>query len=417
MRMTAQARLYLPGEEVFRKPSFWDKTRTFFGADVDLRTGELQVTQNVLGLTERVQQGLSLAGITNAVSLVVDTDVVFQDHAGQANDAHLLVEALRRAHERFTAGFQVLRLVFEHEADGLHVLHEVTIRAKHGKTEPTATVAVGARIEELRPKDGEDLEAAKDRIGKALGNAALVPTYRNLLNQQVQRVVQGLQRAFPTARVEVDAADVQIVRPSSGELRDLGQFGHDARDPDLRDNPAYPRAGYYGPYYDPWRTYYHDPMDTFVNLMVLDALLHPRPYWGYGPGYLGSHWSSYGAPVQVINYNGAPIASADQIDSVAGQLGGVHDVANVDWGSATWDDRTLTGYDAASSSWDQHHSGGAATGSAWDCAGYDSGTSSWDCAAEPAASADCAWDCNADCSWDCSSDCSWDCSSDCGGDW
>ena len=39
--------------------------------------------------------------------------------------------------------------------------------------EPAATVAMGARIKELRPKEGEGIEAAKERIGKRLGDAQL----------------------------------------------------------------------------------------------------------------------------------------------------------------------------------------------------------------------------------------------------
>ena len=206
MRLTAQARVTLPGTNVFRKPSFWDGVKSFVGSDVDLSTDELQVTRDVLALTEQVQHGLQLAGITNAVSLAVDTDTVYQDIEGVPNDATLLVDAMRHAHTRFAAGFKVLRALFEHEADGLHSLVEVTVRATHKKAEPTATVAVGARIVELRPREGEDIEAAKDRIGKALGNAQLVPLYRNVLNAQMQKLQLGLQRVFATGRVEVDLA-------------------------------------------------------------------------------------------------------------------------------------------------------------------------------------------------------------------
>ena len=155
MRLTAQARIYLPGEDVFRKPTFWDNVKGMFGSDVDLRTGETRVTRDVLALTEQIQQGLALAGITNAVSLVVDTDVIYQDIDGVPNDAGLLVAAMRRASSRFSQGFNVLRAVFELEAQGLHSLIEVTVRAVHKKTEPSATVAVGSRILELRPADGE----------------------------------------------------------------------------------------------------------------------------------------------------------------------------------------------------------------------------------------------------------------------
>lgn len=136
MRLTAQARIYLPGEELFRKPSFWDNVKGAFGADVDLRTGELQITSDVLATTEQVQQGLQLAKVTNAVSLVVDNDVIYQDLEDRADDAQLLVQAMRRSASRFNAGFKTLRAVFEHSEAGLHMLIEVTVFAKAKKVPP-----------------------------------------------------------------------------------------------------------------------------------------------------------------------------------------------------------------------------------------------------------------------------------------
>ncbi len=411
MRLTAQARIYLPGEELFRKPSFWDNFKGAFGADVDLRTGELQITSDVLATTEQVQQGLQLAKVTNAVSLVVDNDVIYQDLEDRADDAQLLVQAMRRSAGRFNAGFKTLRAVFEHSEAGLHMLIEVTVFAKAKKGTPAAMIAVGARIDALRPKDNEDIEAAKDRIGKALGDAQLVPTYRTMLSNFMMRLQSGMQRVFIRGEVEVDNAEVQVVRPSGQDVRDLGAERNE-RAAQLRAAPSY--QTHYGMYYDPWSTYYRDPMDTFVNLMVLDALISPRHSWGYAPGYLGSSWGNYGAPVQIINYNGNMIGDAAHIDQFQHQLGDVGQVADMDFGSANWDDRALANYDASSSSWAQNDSGTDSASGGFDCAadsgGYGGGAdtgggNSYDCAAADCAASDCAWDCSSDCS----SDCSWDC--------
>lgn len=417
MRLTAQVRLYLQGAEVFRKPGFWDKIKTSFGSEVDLRTGELLVTQNVLGLTEQIQTALRIAGIHNAVTLVVDNDVVFQDLDDVDNDAEQMVAAMRRSAGRFSAGFEQLRAVFECEAQGMHSLLEVSVRAKARPTEPHAIVAIGSRIDELRPRDFEDIEVAKERIGKALANAQLVPMYRNVLTALASQVQAGLLRAFPTAHVEVDPADVQVSRPSGDDVRELGQNSAD-RSAHLRQAPTWGRQGFsHGPHYDPWHVYYRDPMDTFVNLMVLDALISPRYSWGYGPGFLGSSWSSYGAPVTIVNYNGAAIGNADDIGSYAHQMGGVSDVMNQDFSTGAWDDRSMANYDADASSW-QQDAGSQSNAGTFDCAAAGDSASAWDCAA----SSDCdsSWDCAAssDCasSWDCASDCSSDCSFDCSGD-
>ncbi|MCO4762874.1 MAG: hypothetical protein KC502_15270 [Myxococcales bacterium] len=410
MRLTGQGRVHLTGgEEVFRQPGMWDKVKFFFGSDVDLRTGELQLTRDVLRLTEQIQKGLLAAGIDNAVSLVVDTDVIYADDADRKNDADLLVAAMRSAHGRFVAGFETLRAVFEHEGDGLHTLIEVTVRAKHEKAQPAATIAVGGRILELRPQAGESIEDAKDRIGKRLGDDKLVPTYKQLLGDFCERIRGGLQRSFPDGRVEMDPPDLQVVKPSADEVRELGT-NRDQRRASLRSAPSYPRSGYYGAHYDPWGTYYRDPMDTFVNLMVIDAMISPRSHWGYSSGHLGSSWSHYGSPVHIMDYNGSPICDADQMMDYSTRFDGVTDVVDLDFDAAVWDDSAMDIYTPEETSWDGY--GGDSGGGSFDCAGYEdtSESSSFDC------SSDCSWDCSSDCSWDCSSDCSFDCSSDCS-DW
>ncbi len=412
MRLVSQGRIYLPGEQVFRAPRMWDKVKHFFGSEMDLRTGEQQLTRDALSLTESVQSGLALAGIDNAVSLVVDTDVVFQDAEGRAGDADMLVSAMRTAHERFSVGFETLRAVFEVEQHGFHALIEITIKAKTPKEAPSATIAIGARIDELRPREDETLEQARERIGQRLADTSLVPTYRNLLGNLGTKIQQGLARTFPQGRVEMDQPEVAVVRPSAEEVRDAADHGT-WRQAHLRNAPSYPRGGGYGPYYDPWGTYYRDPMDTMVNLMVLDAMLSPRAHWGYGVGGLGYGWSSYGAPVHVIHHNGAQICDASEIGSYGHQLGGVGGVANLDFDSASWDDSLMASYDPGQSSWGS--ASGVGGNDSFDCVGYDDAShkstgASWDC------SSDCSWDCSSDCSFDCSSDCSWDCSSDCSWD-
>lgn len=395
MRLTAQVRVALSGQEKFRKPSFWDKAKSFLGSDVDLRTGELQLTTSALALAEDLQKALTGAGLTNAVSLLVDRDPIYVDDEGKTDDAQLLQAAIRRHAARLQQPFAELRMVFEHKVHGLHILLEGMVRSSWQQGEVAVVLAMGARILELEPGEGEALEVAKERIGKALGQAELLPTYKAALDQQVQKVAQQLRRVFAGAQVEIDAAEVSVVKPSRDAVAELGQAGGAAHEPWMRAQPQ-SGAGWGRPYYDPWGTYYHDPMNTFVNLMIIDSLLHPRPAWGWGG------WGHYGAPVTIVNYNGVPYGSADQIHSFGGQLQDVSAVANQDFSAGSWDDSQLGSYDASAAGFQQYSSG-------------DVGT--FDCAGSSAGSADCSWDCSSDCSFDCSSDCSFDCSSDCSSDW
>ena len=100
-----------------------------------------------------------------------------------------------------------------------------------------------------------------------------------------------------------------MVRPSGQEVRDFAAERNE-RAAQLRAQPVWRSSWSYGPYYDPWTTYYRDPMDTFVNLMVLDALMHPRHHWGYDSGWLGHSWAGYGAPVTIVPHSPAANRSA-----------------------------------------------------------------------------------------------------------
>ena len=410
MRMTSLGRLYLAGgEEVFRDPGLWDKFKWFLGSDVDLRTGEWKVTRDMLRLTEEIQRGLEDAGVNNAVSLVVDTDVVFQDTEGVDEDAELLVQAMRKAHDRFSSGFKTLRALFEHHSHGMSTLIEVTVRAQYEADAPAATIAVGSRIDALRPHASESIEAAKDRIGKRLADTQLVPTHLQLVNNLCADLLKGMKAHFPQSVVEFDPAMLQVVRPSAASVRGMRDI-QDNREPTLLASPVYPRSGYYGPYYDPWSTYYSDPVDTYVNLLVIDAMLQPKPAWGYTGGHLGTTWAHHGAPAHMVSYQGAAICDGDQLLDHQSQFSVVSDVVALDFDSADWDDDAADLYAMEEVSWAGY--GSDSSGTDYDCAGYSSSSSSsssWDC------SSDCSWDCSSDCSWDCSSDCSWDCSSD--SDW
>jgi len=402
MRLTAQARLYLPGEEVFRDPGLFDKLRSFLGGDVDLRTGELAITSSALALTENVRKALGRAGINNAVTLLVDDDVVFQDDAGVDDDADLLVSAMRDASGRFERGFDVIRAVFEHSEAGLSSLLEATVHRVARKEDPNVTFAIGARIEALRPQPGEETEAARERIGKSLADDNFVPTMVAVLADLVARLEKGALEAFPRAIVEADSPEVSVSRPGSAEVRELGQLA-DQR----RANLDYDRSrGHAGVYYDPWRVYYRDPMDTWVNMLMIDAMTSPRSGWGYRTGYLGSSWHSRGVEVAVLDGHGKTLCAATEVQDFEDHFTGIHAMTDLDLDTASWSDENLELYEASEKSWTD-----------WDC---ESSAGTWDNASTSGASwdcsTDCSWDCSSDCSYDCSFDCSFDCSSDCSWD-
>lgn len=408
MRLTAQARIFLPGEEVFRDPGLFDKISHFLGGDVDLRTGELALTVSALALTEQIREALRSAGIHNAVCLVVDDDVVFTDKFGTEDDADLLVKAMRNAAGRFERGFEKLRAVFEHSTSGIDTLLEVAIERTHRKEDPSATFALGARIEALRPQADEPIEGARDRIGQLLSDKNLPVRARAALTALVQDIERGCLAAFPRGIVEADEAQVSMRKPSTDDVRYLQVQGwlEGNRRPQLLPDPSWSNTS--SIFYDPWLTYYADPIDTWGTLHVMRAMTDPDPAWGYKPGSLGDKWHSVGVDLPVLTAQGHVLVNGRNVGDQGAKdyFSGASEVANLDFSTGQWDDDALDLYDK----------GEIKHNPSWDCstssssASSGNSSSSWDC------SSDCSWDCSSDCSWDCSSDCSWDCSSDCS-DW
>ena len=394
MRLTAQARLFLPGEPVFRDPTFMDKLRSALGGDPDRRTGEIALTRSAIMLTEQIRQALGRAGIDNAVTLLADDDVLFVDADGTPGDADLLVNAVRESAGRFERGFEVIRAVFEHAEHGMELLIEVTVNRVHKMEDPSATFALSGRLQTLRPLPGEDTEHARERIAKQLADADVVATGVRELSALVGRLEKGAVEAFPRAIVETDDAAAMVVRPDAAQLRAAGAtMGVAERGVQYDDS-----ARRVGVYYDPWPVYYRDPLDTWVNLMVLDAMT--SPYHMHSGGQLGDAWLARGVDVAVVNSRGVAICSASEVDAYEDNFTGVHDVAELDFNSGSWSDESLSFYEDSEKTWSDWDC--TAPAASWDCSSSSSSSTSWDC------SSDCSYDCSSDCSYDCSSDCSWD---------
>jgi hypothetical protein len=410
MRHTSQLLLTFVGEPQFRAPSFWDKVSRFFGGNPDLRSGRELLTRSALAVADDVTRAFAMAGVDDAITLLVDADVVYQDLSNVPHDAPRLLEAVHRTPEKFAASFETLRAVFAHEADGMHFIVEASFHASFEQGEPAADFAVSARSGALRPLQGETIEQAKARIEAALSQSEGLTADRATFDAFVGRLADAVRAVFVDGRLEVREPSPQVFKPAMASMQSLASTPLTSAGLTLRSAPPVVAPRSYGLYYDPWRVYYDDPVDTWVQLMVLDWAMR-RPFASYGYGY------GFGAPVVVVHEYGDPIGELSHLDAVGPALGGVDEAVSHDWNDTT----TTADLDWSSSFADPVAESIASGGS--DCTSSDCSGSS-DCTSDCGSSdctSDCASsDCSSDCaSSDCSSDCaSSDCSSDCGGgDW
>src|SRR6478672_1614010 len=287
-------------ETVHREPGFWDKIKRGFGGKVDLDTGEVRVALEASALVDQVKRALVRLGIDNAVSLVVDDTIIFQDIDGRPGDLPDLILALSEHASVFGRGFREMKLAVEHEEVNLHLLAEVRAVTQHRRGEPSAYVSVGGRIRDLEPRTGETAEAYRARVEPLAKDAGLLETARLQFQSFVGRLEAALHAALPEATVEEKRADAVVVRPTT--------------------QPAAPAADPRSVVYDPYAIYYPSPMSTVLDVMLISSfmsMMAPPPM------------------IMVVHPSGVPIGGADTIASHpeaveasaadAGDTGGSHD--------------------------------------------------------------------------------------------
>jgi hypothetical protein len=277
MKLAGTVSVRVKGEDILRKPRFWDKLKATFGGTPDLRTGNRKAALEAAAVVDAVRDALRTLGATNAVSLVIDDLVLFQDRDGRPDDLGDLFLAFHEQSDAIGGDFKLLRLAVEHLEAGLHLVIEVQARGEHPDGEAAVRVVIAGRLHDLEPKKGEDAEAYRRRVEPIAKDTGAIDVARMQFESFVGRVRDAIQRAMPEAEAEVVRAEAQIQRP----------------DPKGRE-PVQP--GPTSPHYDPYDSYYPSPLGTMMNVMMWSAIFSMA---------MPMHH------VTVINHEGAPVGTAD----------------------------------------------------------------------------------------------------------
>ena len=280
MRLIGQIQITMAtAEAVHREPGFWDKIKRGLGSKVDLDTGEVRVALEASALVDQVKRALGRLGIDNAVSLVVDDTIIFQDIEGRPGDLPDLILALSEHASVFGRGFREMKLAVEHDEAGLHLLIEV--RALHA-AQAWRAVRVrldGGRIKELEPRKGEAADAYRARVEPLAQDSGLLATARMQFQSFVGRLEAALHAALPEARVEEKRAEALVVRPTTQPKQ---------------PRPQDPRS----PMYDPYAVYYPvSPLGVMLDVMLISSFMHMM----------------MPPPIMIVHPSGAPIGTADTI--------------------------------------------------------------------------------------------------------
>jgi hypothetical protein len=297
MRLVGQVHVTLRGEIIRRQPRLWEKVKQRFGGSVDLETDRVRVAFEASALVDTIKVALVRLGFDNAVSLVIDDTVVFQDTDGKAGDLPDLMLAMSEHTSLFGSLFRELRLALEHEEAGLHLLVETRAFTEHSTGEPSAYVSVGGRIKELEPEPGESADHYRERVTPLATDGARLEGARLHFESFMARLEVALRAAMPEATVAHERAEALVVKPTDKPAEEA---------PTSPSNPAY----------DPYARYYPSPMGMMLDMMLISSFVHMMHL----------------PMIHVVHPSGAPIGSAEDVAQnpglAADDTGGAEDAAD-----------------------------------------------------------------------------------------
>jgi hypothetical protein len=257
MKLHGVIDLHIRGEEIRRNPNLWDKLKQAFGGQPDLSTGTMRAAIEATTLVEGVRTALRRLGVNNAVSLVIDDQVLFEDREGRADDLGDLFLAFDDAAAVYGQGFRTLRLAAEHSEAGLHIVLEVIALTEHPAESAAARIVLSGRITEYEPQVDEDEETYRRRLEPLVADATALETHRRHFESFVARTAEAVRATLPEVRVEIREAEARVQRPSRSRRR---------KEP-VELSPLDRR-------YDPFDRYYPNPFDQMLSFMMWSSLFN-----------------------------------------------------------------------------------------------------------------------------------------------
>ena len=118
MRLVGQIGIHVTGNIVEREPTAWEKLKRGLGAKLDLTTDQMRVELEATVIVDQVRRALARLGVTNALSLVIDETVVFQDTDGKTDDLPDLVLALSEHASIFGRGWTSISALMRSPSGG-----------------------------------------------------------------------------------------------------------------------------------------------------------------------------------------------------------------------------------------------------------------------------------------------------------
>ncbi|MGE0401657.1 MAG: hypothetical protein AB7T06_33455 [Kofleriaceae bacterium] len=256
MKLYSVIRVDMKQHEILRQPGVIARLRRAFGGEPQLATGKMRAALEASMLIDAQRRALAEVGAHDAVALVVDDLVLFEDRDRRPDDLGDLFLAFHEYAPAIDADFRSLRLTVEHLEAGIHYVIELQARTEYAKGDSPVRVIISGRMASLEPVKGETAEAYRARVEPILHDRVAFQAAQTSFDSFVARVRDATARALPSAQVTIPQVSIALPAPAT-----TGQRTREPR-PDDRD-------------YDPHDAHYPNPMVGVLGLAMLGMAVMP----------------------------------------------------------------------------------------------------------------------------------------------
>lgn len=201
MRFLGNIALSVNGEVVRREVGFWERFKKVFSRTREQDQRDAQALMTTAHLLSGVKRVLDGVGITNAVRLVIDGRVLFEDKAGRTDDVGELFTAFYENEELYGQSFRELLLVVEHKDGGLETVMTLKARGDGARDEAKVDVVVSARVD------------LKDALAARFSTPVQAEAHRLQFERFMAKVGEALATAMPEVEVSRPTTSTRMVRP------------------------------------------------------------------------------------------------------------------------------------------------------------------------------------------------------------
>lgn len=253
MRLFSIIRVFMHEREVLTRPDSLERVRRALSRSPECEAAYRGASVDAATVVEAHRRALADVGANDAIALIVDDLILFEDRDRRPDDLGDLLLAFREYAPAIDADYRVLRLTAEHLDAGIHYVIELQAYTRYPQDEAPVRIIISARLAELRPRSRETAREYNVRVVPLLQDGVALQSARDSFDRFTLRMRDAFARAMPDTNAAIVACE-----PTTAVIR--------------RDRETQPDK--YS--YDPYEEYHPNPRFGIAGMARLGALTAGR---------------------------------------------------------------------------------------------------------------------------------------------